>query len=751
MKKLKNIDFKALFINHGEKFAFALIGVIVVLALSGTSWSRYPDTPDALKTKITAAKERITSPSNNWPVAKSEEFATVDFNSQARDVFMGLETAKYEFTTPLFWPLYRKKEKAREPEFSAPQYLIAEAGEAVLGISSQPEMTAMTEDDPLRSPASDSPTESTLKPGPGIPQAGGATTEGFGIPTMPPNPTRTSATGSGARGPARPPASGPGAGHSAAQMMTTMTPGMETYGMGSMGGGGVTARGKRYIAVRAIVPIKEQIERAMKALNMSYADASAAIEYTDFTLQRQAAIAGPDPWAGEWETVKKEYALEVLKDSSDFDPDPVPSDLQDAVFTMPLPYRLLRYWGDHATHPNIKNFQLTEAEMKREEQMAAKVMEEINKLNLQSEPKVKKKGLTDAVNDIRAAGRELVRSSESASMMQDMARYMNEGATGPRMGVTDIQSRLTASGRVYLFRYFDFDVQPGVAYRYRVKLELSNPNFERPYEEVEDQTITKGPYRETGWSNISNPTVVPETVNYFLKEVERDPVRDERNSRKPVASIAMFEWDANLGTMLADTLKILNVGQFIAEKKKSWVLDPGTPTFEEKEVPFVTEDMLVDASADLELSPELHPDLKLKPERGKRDVSVGMLPEALVVTGSGQLKELDPVSDTGEERALKNRVEEERRNFLYLKDAPAQNASALDGTIPGMEGMPMPGMEMGPGRGNPRKRRDRGAGAAGAEGAHGSAEGDAGGAAGPTGRSTGSRGRNTKPNRSTAP
>ena len=151
--------------------------------------------------------------------------------------------------------------------------------------------------------------------------------------------------------------------------------------------------------------------------------------------------------------------------------------------------------------------------------------------------------------------------------------------------------------------------------------------------------------------------------------MERDPVRDEKHNRRPVANIAMFEWDRKLGTMLMDTLKIATVGQFVAERKKTLVLDPATPTFGDKEgVAFVTEDMLVDASGDLELSLVDHPDLQLKAEKGKQ-VKIGMLPEALVVTGLGKLEKLDPVSKWPEEKSLTSGVEEERKNFLHLKNA----------------------------------------------------------------------------------
>lgn len=756
MKKLKSIDFKGLFINHGEKMGMALIAFIVVAVLGSEltsgAWKtsdKVKGSPTDLDKQIKDAKARIEAPTNTWPLAKSEQFAIVDFNGQARDVFTGMSTAKYEFTTPMFWPLYRKKEKAREPELNVPLYLIAEAGYASLGTTVKSLMSEPSETtDPAAMP---SDSESTLKPGlgaanaPGIGPAGAP--PGFGIPTATatrpgPGGGPGSAPGAPRSGGARPStparpggAPGPGGAHGGG-MPAMMGMGMPEMGGGMGMAGGMTAKGKRYVAVRAIVPIKEQIERAMRALNMSYADASAAIEYTDFTLERQTAQPGPDPWSGEWEVVDKKYALEVLENSADFDPDPVPADLQDAVFTMPLPYRLLRYWGDHATHPNIKNFQLSEAEMQREKMMYDKLVEEAEKLQVQAEPKIKKKGLTPAVNDLRGLAQSVFSTTTGSKEMTD---YMRQNSNGQNIAGADLKNRMSASGRLYLFRYFDFDVQPGMAYRYRLKLELKNPNFERPYEEVEDQTVTKGPYRETGWSNISNPTVVPDTTNYYLKNVERDPVREEKYNRKPVANIAMYEWDANFGTMLADTIRILNVGQFIAEKKKSWVLDPGTPTFEEKEVAFATEDMLLDASGDLELQPELHPDLQLKPEKGRKDVQVGMLADALVVTGNGELKKLDSMSDVREERSMKQQVEEERKNFQYLKDAPAETRGALDGPgFPGMPGMPMTGPAGAPGgRRNARMKGGSGAAPEGPGGGHGSGPG--GEAAGPGGRGPGRR------------
>ena len=91
--------------------------------------------------------------------------------------------------------------------------------------------------------------------------------------------------------------------------------------------------------------------------------------------------------------------------------------------------------------------------------------------------------------------------------MEKSMAGMPPGMPGTRMRASDMQERLTAVGRLYLFRFLDFQVEPGMAYRYRVKMVLRNPNFKRAYDEVENEAFTKKETCETDWSNISNPAV----------------------------------------------------------------------------------------------------------------------------------------------------------------------------------------------------------------------------------------------------
>ena len=59
-----------------------------------------------------------------------------------------------------------------------------------------------------------------------------------------------------------------------------------------------------------------------------------------------------------------------------------------------------------------------------------------------------------------------------------------------------------------LFRFFDFDVDPGKTYRYRVKLVLNNPNYDVQRRYLESYEYGKGETREADWSEPSPPVTV---------------------------------------------------------------------------------------------------------------------------------------------------------------------------------------------------------------------------------------------------
>lgn len=281
---------------------------------------------------------------------------------------------------------------------------------------------------------------------------------------------------------------------------------------------------------------------------------------------------------------------------------------------------------------------------------------------------------------------------------------------------------LVARRRYLLFRYFDFEVESGKAYRYRVRLTLRNPNFERTAEELAgaDMEIAKGEERETPWSNISNPDYVRPTSTYFLRDVEREPYAEDKvkATTRPVALISMYDWDTKLGAVLSDVLNLTAIGSYIGETKKGTEIpDLIAGTLEKGEHSFSTQDMLVDLEADVDIAPDQHPDLKLSADKGRTTTRLGSLEEALVVTSFGELKTLgNPLNEVDRESLnfWKKRESDEHAVIKSRETAPAASAGAA-GMMGPMGMMGMPGAEddadtKGMKKKNPRKAGQRGMG-----------------------------------------
>ncbi len=60
-----------------------------------------------------------------------------------------------------------------------------------------------------------------------------------------------------------------------------------------------------------------------------------------------------------------------------------------------------------------------------------------------------------------------------------------------------------------LFRCFDFSVQPGRTYRYRVRLVLDNPNYNVGAQYLANAALAKGATRPSPWSDPSSEVNIP--------------------------------------------------------------------------------------------------------------------------------------------------------------------------------------------------------------------------------------------------
>ncbi|MBA4029950.1 MAG: hypothetical protein C0478_03510 [Planctomyces sp.] len=662
MARLKGFNFKSMLVDHGEKIALGGIGLIVLGVWSSTTWGRFERSPDEIIKKATSAKSNIDA--GVWPAEKAAEYGVVAYKDRASRLLQPMESvAAFEFSTPLYHPLYRKQEQIKEPEWLPVADLIADAGTAIIAISKGLDVTlAETETGDLTKPKEEVvDTEFALRTGAaGAGTPGGPGAEGSGGPGgyTPPSPFENSTMG-------------PGGG----------------YGLEGGSGGmvsSVEARGVRYVSVRGIVPLQQQVAKLQKALNLqNLTEAEQYLELLDFRLERQEAQPGDTPWTGKWEAVDMVADSQVLSESPNFDLDPFDARISDATITAPLPLRLMGYWAEHATHPKVRNFTLSPEERAKQERFLDKMVEVASKEQalLAQNQRPQRRGFAVVQRDLRALQGAMLSSGSSDQILGTMSTAL---ATPGSAAMTNQQLRKmldTAGGRLLLFRYLDLQVKPGRAYRYRVKLIFTNPNYNLPIEQIVDPSVAAGPERESPWSGISNPAVVPADVKYYLAGSERDPVRDvTRSIRKAVANMSVYQWDAKLGSLLNATLDLTSVGQVIKESKKIKRADLGNGTYDETDMVIGTTDLLLDVASDVEVNvttqsktPVHMAELGLTPVSGK--LNFGLLPEAVVVNEAGQMEFIDTSTNQKQEDELKRRFEGEKS--VYEKFQPPL-ASGLD-------------------------------------------------------------------------
>lgn len=613
---------KGLFIDHGEKFAFGVVVLLVLFALATANWVPYGGDPYEIKQKAEQAKvdfdARKITPEEAESLGlliKPEErpAALVD-----RQLLADWSPGNYDLRVPLAVSVNDGKQPLKEIQDLFDKHPIrnlkADAGWVNLNLG--PDVPPLPTETPT-TPADPSAAPPLLAGGPDL----SAVDEEFQ--------RREGAT------------AGPvGSGVGSSDYMTGSTPpelmyyssygadysGTDTGGI-SYAGTRLKSRGQFFVSVRGIVPLHELIRDVSLARNIDFAQAAAYFRLIDYQLERQTANAdGTWPAADQWEVVDRATAMSVLLEVDGFDLDPVPPALTDVAVTMPLPPRVVGVWGKLATHPDIESFSLSEADMEHEMKYQYALLTKAEEQRTQLEalaqanagPKVK--GWGDVARDSRAISQGLVGSETSySSAYEDYYSSQSEGSlygqmtsvsqqNDPRFQkllkdlqtVVDkdakdkalaeyIKKRVTAVGNLLLFRYVDFAVEPGKSYRYRARLELENPNYGERVADAAAPSVVEGETRLCAWSNVTAPASVSPDTYYFVRQMD---------ARRGVVDFDFYHYDSALGTIVSNTepdppeadnltnIKPLSVGfgEPIGGDLPVWELSPGSYTFAKDEV-----------------------------------------------------------------------------------------------------------------------------------------------------------------------
>lgn len=354
----------------------------------------------------------------------------------------------------------------------------------------------------------------------------------------------------------------------------------------------VRVRGVRYVAVRGLIPLQAQIEQIGKALHLDNPQQAAPLlEYLDFTLERQTAVAGPDPWAGNWQRLEIQSIFDIFQESPAPFSEIGPDEFFHPVLTMPLPAQFKGEWGTIGAHPLIP--------LRRVERQPAKFPgQQVPTPVVQHEP------------------------------------------------------------QLLLFRYFDFTVEPGDCYRYRVQLSLRNPNYERSLSQVRNGSIPLGETRETPFCLASVPVAIEQDTRYYLIRAGRS-----RNLTRTEAEFNIFQWDPQFGTTAGAQLKVA-AGQRIGGKAKTQRLNAARSRLDLDEVVFASADILLDSFRSPRLDPteNNHPGWDVK--RWKESADRGTFDQIVIMDRFGTLSGIDSISMRPELLREEQRLQAERQQWL---------------------------------------------------------------------------------------
>jgi len=719
MSNLKGMNYKEFAVNHGEKIVLGFIALFVVFAIFTSRWSTEKRTPTELIQKVETAETQVKN--SQWPEEKRKEFLKEDdLREKVTELIdKGVGVSSFTFSTPLSWPIHRKKEKAKEVEWLPFEDLVADYGRFIM--MTRPPEIAMEDG----TEGAESKTDGGGKAKPDEPEY-----DGFK--------RRTGARGAGMGGPG-----GPGMGltfggidggmSSESEMMAgggAYDPGFSpadaaagmAEGMMMMEGGGGMAgparegRGLRFIAVRGVFDLATQQDKLERSLGDAFSiqnmQTGKILEFLDFELERKRSVSGNDRWAGPWEKVDIETSKEVLKESDGFDPPVVNTTITDRVFTMPLPSRIAGFWYKVATHPRVENFTLSQEEIEQELEMNQRFLNQYKKTHANEKVfKEKQKGFSDLQLGMRQIRSEVMYSGQpddSESVYRGMADSMSSQNPGEPLDkkkfIKKLKDNASAAGRLLLFRYFDFDLTPGETYKYRVRLVVRNPNYQRPIEEVVLPAVAEGETRSTPWSNETAAVTAEQDVFYYLQSV-----RPPRGIAGTTAKFEVYQWYPKTGTTIHSILKTA-IGEEIGGEQVAELYDVAKEEYDAKAtVEFDTQNYLVDAIPSPSIRLDDHPDLNLPTKtRGHLPVDA----EAIIVDSFGNLKQSLPPAASETYDYAKSKFERERNSLTWVKEAAEARTAAPAGGLDGFEGMgsaELYGMEesLGPPKKGKKKKRKK--------------------------------------------
>ncbi len=318
-----------------------------------------------------------------------------------------------------------------------------------------------------------------------------------------------------------------------------------------------------FVSITGLVPFKEQVEQFEQAFKDAQEYQPERDQPRYLTLRVQRREVQPDGTTGQWVDLDalRVMRLEPNKWEGRLD-ERAAADHVAAPLVMPLPPLLFRDVTQYALHSQIPQEQTEGEGFIREETGEGANVDEDLQLDL-----------------FRGASRERGEPMEQRGSESGESSYESH----ERQFKADLG----------LLRYFDFEVEPGKRYQYRVKLVLEDPN--NPAEEappsitslsteaaIRRQQNPDVHFVETPWSDPSPPVTVPSGRTVLAGSVDQPrpflvgstrKIEIPRPGSEPSASIMAVVWDKDRVMDVPAKLKVQR-GALVNAKVDTEAIDP---------------------------------------------------------------------------------------------------------------------------------------------------------------------------------
>ncbi|MFO0944842.1 MAG: hypothetical protein U1D30_02680 [Planctomycetota bacterium] len=264
--------------------------------------------------------------------------------------------------------------------------------------------------------------------------------------------------------------------------------------------------GREWVEVVASFPHAEQIKEYVKALR-ERAD-FVGLRYSRVEVQRQELDANMEWYPPEWQSVPLKEQWEVIQNAFGWEADPFAGvTLKGLAMHIPSMYTAERPFLstpelDHPTPPEFAPEELDPAAAQKEK------------------PKRTRKAPAGAAKGKKEFKARFVPPPPVA------------GADGAK-AVFDNGYMLKNA----MIRFWDFTVVPGKRYRYRVRVNVINPNFDRA--DVADRQFAMDKYLVGEWSEPSDEIYIEPNVLWFVGE--------KQSNRPDRVTLEVQSWSREIG------------------------------------------------------------------------------------------------------------------------------------------------------------------------------------------------------------